>query len=794
MINAHFGKKENTVEADKIFNGRTLILDGGMGTMLQKYGIMEHTELLGVTNPDILTKIHSQYVEAGSNIIYASTFSANELKLKDSGYSVEQVIDGAIKAAKKACRENTLVALDMTSLGVMMEPAGTMTFEEAYEQFVKIAKAGEKSGADLAVIETMTDLYETKAALLAVKENTSLPVIVSMSFEEDGRTFTGCSVECMAATLEGLGAAAIGINCSLGPDEIFPIAERLCKCTSLPVFIKPNAGLPDPKDNTYHLDADSFCAAMEKYKTLGLAAVGGCCGTTPDFIRAVADSFKNERIAQRTAPDVCTVCSQTKAVCIDRVAVIGERINPTGKKRFRQALAERDFDYILSQAIEQVEAGADILDVNVGTPGIDEVTMLPELVKRLQSVVDLPLQIDTTNPLALEAALRVYCGKAIVNSVNGTEKSLDAVLPVVKKYGAAVVALTIDDDGIPDEAERRVEIAEKIVNRAESVGIPRRDVFVDCLTMAVSAQADSALQTTKALRTVKEKLNVKTVLGVSNISFGLPNRPLLNRNFLSMALANGLDLPIINPNDTEMMDTVAAYELLNGRDKAAEGYLERFSGEKAETVAVKTEHDVAYYIKKGLNAETLAAVNKLLETNDEMTVVNDFLIPSLDEVGKDYENKKLFLPQLLNAAGAAQCAFDAIRDRMASKGGDTISKGKIVIATVQGDIHDIGKNIVKTVLANYGYTMIDLGRDVKVQSVVDAVLENDVSLLGLSALMTTTLPAMEATIKAVKKAKPDCRIMVGGAVLTEDYAMSIGADFYCKDAMQSVEAARKVLG
>lgn len=780
---------------DEILKDRTLILDGGMGTMLHKMGITENTELLGVTNPDALTKVHSMYAQAGSDIVYAGTFSVSSLKLKDTDYTVEQVISGAVSAARKVEKKGLIVALDMTSLGVLIEPSGTLTFEEAYGYFKEIAVAGEKAGADMAVIETMTDLYETKAALLAVKENTLLPVFVSMSFDEGGRTFTGCSVECMAATLEGLGADAVGINCSLGPDEIFPIAKKLCESTSLPVFVKPNAGLPDPRDNSYSMNAESFAASMEKYKELGLCAVGGCCGTTPDFIKAVAQSYKNEKRKDRTKTSGCVVCSQTKAVPVDRVAVIGERINPTGKKRFRQALAERDFDYILAQAVEQTDAGAPILDVNVGAPGIDEVTMLPELVKRLQAVTDAPLQIDTTNPQALEAALRVYCGKPIVNSVNGSEQSMSTVLPIVKKYGAAVVSLTLDEAGIPDNAQGRLAIAERILDRAIAEGIKREDVFIDCLTMAVSAQADSAVQTLSALRLVKEKLDLKTVLGVSNISFGLPNRPMINRNFLSLALESGLDLPIINPNDRDMMGAVAVFELLNGRDENAERYIEKFSDTVEEKPKTASEDkDILYCIKKGLKNETLTAVKTLLETTDEMTVINEYLIPALDAVGKDYENKKLFLPQLLNAAGAAQGAFDHIKERMSTKDGQNVSKGRIVIATVQGDIHDIGKNIVKTVLANYGYTMIDLGRDVKVRKVVDAVVENDVRLLGLSALMTTTLPAMEETIKAVKAVRPDCKIMVGGAVLTEEYAEKIGADFYCRDAMQSVEAARKVLG
>lgn len=776
---------------ERIFKEKTLILDGGMGTMIQSMGFSENTHLLSMTNPDVLTKIHRMYVESGSDMICANTFGVSRIKLEGSGYTVDEVIGAAVKAAKKACNENTGIMLDVSSLGVMLEPNGTMTFEEAYDCYAEIAMAGEKAGADLVKIATMTDLYELKAAVLGIKENCKLPVLVSMSFESGGRTFTGCEVECYAATMEGLGVDALGINCSLGPDEIYPIAERLCKATTLPVFIKPNAGLPNPKTNKYEMDSDTFCAQMEQYKKLGLCAVGGCCGTTPEFIKKLSESYADCKIIERKEKNVkVAACSQTKYVTTHRATVIGERINPTGKKRFRQALAERDFDYILAQAVAQTDAGAQLLDVNVGAPGIDEVSLLPELVKRLQAVTDAPLQIDSANPQAVEAALRVYCGKAVVNSVNGSEQSLSAILPIVKRYGASVVGLTLDDDGIPDTAEQRVEIACKIAERAEAQGISRDEIIIDCLTMAVSAQPDSAEITLEALKSVK-KMGFKTVLGVSNISFGLPNRGVINRAFLTLALEAGLDFPIINPNDSEMSGAVLAFNLLKGRDENAENYIAGVA-EPEKTVEQK-ENTVEYCIKKGLKKEAAEATKALLEKHTEMEVVNDRLIPALDEVGKEYESKKLFLPQLLNAAAAAQCAFEVVREKMLSNGKAEEPKGKIVIATVHGDIHDIGKNIVKTVLANYGYSMTDLGRDVPVKEVVKAVCaDKSIKLVGLSALMTTTLPAMEETVREVKAARPDCKIMVGGAVLTEDYAMSIGADFYCADAMQSVAAARKV--
>ncbi len=793
MINALSERKAKPVGINNIFNGKTLILDGGMGTMIQSRGYKENTHLLGITNPDVLTDIHRMYVESGSDMICANTFGVSRIKLCDSGYTVEEVIEASVKAAKKACNENTKVILDVSSLGVMLEPNGTMTFEEAYDCYAEIAKAGEKAGADLVKIATMTDLYEAKAAVLAMKENCNLPVFVSMSFESGGRTFTGCEVECYAATMEGLGVDALGINCSLGPNEIYPIAERLCRATTLPVFVKPNAGLPDPKTNAYSMNAEDFCAQMEQYKKLGLCAVGGCCGTTPEFIKKLSESYKDSEITERSKKNTeVLVCSQTRYVTPDHVAVIGERINPTGKKRFRQALAERDFDYILAQAIAQTDAGAEILDVNVGAPGIDEVSLLPELVKRLQAVTDAPLQIDSSNPQAVEAALRVYCGKAIVNSVNGGEQSLSAVLPIVKKYGACVVGLTLDESGIPETAEGRVAIAQRIADRASELDIEKKDIIIDCLTMAVSAQPGSANITLEALKRVKE-MGFKTVLGVSNISFGLPNRGMINRTFLTLALEAGLDLPIINPNDADMSGTVLAFNLLKGMDENAQNYITHIAEPEKETMQVT--NTVNYYIKKGLKKETADATVALLEKHGEMEIVNDYLIPALDEVGKEYENKKLFLPQLLNAAAAAQCAFDVIRDRLASSGKTDEPKGKIVIATVHGDIHDIGKNIVKTVLANYGYAMTDLGRDVPVEAVVEAVkADESIKLVGLSALMTTTLPAMEETVKAVKAVRPECKIMVGGAVLTEEYAMSIGADFYCADAMQAVAAARKVYG
>ena len=793
------------------FSKHFYMLDGGMGTMLQAYGLEpgEPPALLAVTNPELITSIHRQYVEAGADILYANTFGTNRYKLEGYGYSPGQIIDSAIKAARAACKEDTLVALDVDPLGELLEPMGTLTFEEAYDAFCEVVKQGEASGADLIVIETMTDLYEVKAAVLAAKEQTNLPVMVSMTFEETGRTFTGTSIECMTAVLEGLGVDAVGINCSLGPVEIFPLAEKMCQLTDLPVFVKPNAGLPDPRTGAYTIGPEEFARAMAEYRHLGIAMAGGCCGTTPDYIARMKAVFAGMERKQRTpsARESC-VCSATNCAAIDHVTVIGERINPTGKKRLKQALIEEDYDYLLSQAVQQADAGAQVLDVNVGIPDIEEARVLPAVVKKIQAVTDLPLQIDSSDPAAIEAALRVYNGKAIVNSVNGEEKSLSSILPVVKKYGAAVVGLTLDENGIPSKAEDRLAIAGRILKRAMDLGIPKKDVFIDCLTLTASAQQAEVKETLKAVRMVKEELGLHTVLGVSNISFGLPCRPLVNRTFLALAMENGLDLPIINPNDEDMMGTIFAFEMLHNRDENARNFIERYrdvslgtmtrgnddSGTPSGGKPEGTENELFHALEKGMKGETVHAVQKLLETKDEMTVVNDYLIPALDKVGQGFEKGTIFLPQMMQAATAAQGGFEVIKERLAASGKAGVSKGQVVIATVKGDIHDIGKNIVKVIMENYGFEMIDLGRDVPAETIVNTVVEKNIQLVGLSALMTTTLKSMEETIAAVRAAAPDCKFLVGGAVLTPDYAEKIGADYYCKDAMKSVEAAKEVFG
>ena len=802
------------------FRKKRYVLDGGMGTMLQSAGMSpeETTTEFGLAHPEILTQIHKKYIEAGADIVYASTFGTNRFKKKEIGEcTLQEAVRIQVKAAVKAKEimaaqgREVAVAIDLGPLGELLEPMGTLSFEDAYDAFREVIQAG-CDLADLIVIETMTDLYEVKAAVLAAKETCDLPVIVTMTFEENGRTFTGVSLEAMVLTLEGFGVDAMGINCSLGPVEIFPMAEKLRSLTDLPLVIKPNAGLPDPATGAYDITCDQFVEKMEDFLKLGIELIGGCCGTTPEYIEGlakIAAKFGGTEDSAKPSEEKKTlqVCSGNTVVTVDHVTVIGERINPTGKKRLKQALLDEDFDYILSQAIEQIDAGAEILDVNVGVPSLDDVKMLPLVIKKLQSITGLPLQIDSGNPEAIEAALRVYNGKAIVNSVNGEEKVMENILPLVKKYGAAVVGLTLDENGIPNKAEDRFAIAKRILERALEYGIPRENVIIDCLTLTASAQQKEVVETLKAVRMVKEQLGLKTALGVSNISFGLPLRPIINRTFLTMAMECGLDLPIINPNSEDMMASIFAFHVLHNIDENATAFIERYGDAALETSKISQKKDTAvtgssangdgsydifYCIEKGMKADTVVAVEKLLQDHTEMELVNDFLIPALDKVGQGFEKGTIFLPQMLQAATAAQAGFDIVKTKLAESDKETVSLGQVVIATVKGDIHDIGKNIVKVIMENYGFQMIDLGRDVPPETIVETVKEKNIKLVGLSALMTTTLKSMEETIVAVKEAAPDCKVMVGGAVLTADYAEKIGADYYCKDAMKSVEAAQEV--
>ena len=795
----------------------TILLDGGMGTMLQAAGLKlgARPEELNITDPALIEGIHGQYAAAGSRIVNANTFGASAHKLAGSAYTLEQVITAGIANCKRACAPyGALTALDVGPLGELLEPSGTLAFEDAVAEYARIVKAGEAAGADLIFFETYTDLYELKAALLAAKENTHLPILASMSFEAGGRTFTGCTVESFAATARGLGADAVGINCSLGPKEIFPMAKRLAEAVpgNFPVFVKPNAGLPRADGSGYDITPQMFALQMKPYRELHLFAAGGCCGTTPEFIKLLNGTFAGCTPGRPAHRMPSVLCTPVDAVTVDGITVVGERINPTGKKRFQQALREGDMNYVLEQAVSQAEAGAQILDVNVGAPGVDEPVLMEQVVKALQSVTSLPLQLDSSNVEALARGLRVYNGKPIVNSTNGEPEKLAAILPLCKKYGAAIVGLAIDEKGIQPKAADRVAIARRITEAALAAGIPREDIYIDCLTLTASAQQEDVLATVQALEACKKELGVRTVLGVSNISFGLPCRTYLNTTFLTMAMYAGLDLAIMNPSSEEMMAAVYAYNVLTNRDKQSTKYIERFADRvpastalaqaaKAVPAASAAEAELTgpyaalmKAVEKGLKGDAAAHTRALLAEKQPLEVVDEALIPALDIVGAKYEKGTLFLPQLLQAASAAQSAFEEIKTAIAQKGEGSASKGRIVLATVKGDVHDIGKNIVRVILENYGFEVLDLGRDVPVETVVDTVREKDVHLVGLSALMTTTLKSMEETIAALHAAKLDCKIMVGGAVLTPEYAEKIGADWYAKDAKRSADIAKEFFG
>ena len=812
------------MQASELFNQpNTILLDGGMGTMLQAAGMKLGTrpEDLNIENPELIRSIHAKYAAAGSRVVNANTFGASPHKLADSKYTLEEVITAGIANCKQAVAPyGALVTLDVGPLGELLEPSGTLAFEDAVAEYGRIVRAGVAAGADILYFETFTDLYEMKAALLAAKENSTLPIMASMSFEANGRTFTGCTVESFAATARGLGANAVGINCSLGPKEIFPMAKRLAEAVpgDFPVFVKPNAGLPRADGSGYDITPQLYAMQMKPYRELHLFAAGGCCGTTPEFIQMLNGVFADCKPGRPEHPMLSVICSPVDCVNVDGITVVGERINPTGKKRFQQALRDGDMNYILEQAVSQAEAGAQILDVNVGAPGVDEPARMEQVVKALQSVVSLPLQLDSSHAEALERGLRVYNGKPIVNSVNGEPEVLEKVLPLCKKYGAAVVGLAIDERGIQPKAEDRVAIARRIKKAALEAGIPQEDIYIDCLTLTASAQQEDVLATVQALHTCKTELGVRTILGVSNISFGLPCRPYLNTTFLTMAMYAGLDLAIMNPSSEEMMAAVYAYNVLTNRDKQSGRYIARYADQVPASAALaKAMQDKAASgvpaaaeaagpavsgpyaplmkaVEQGLKGEAAACTKALLAEKEPLELVDEALIPALDIVGVKYEKGKLFLPQLLQAASAAQSAFDEIKTAIAQRGGAGASKGRIVLATVKGDVHDIGKNIVKVILENYGFEVIDLGRDVPVEAVVETVREKDVHLVGLSALMTTTLKSMEETIAALHAAKLDCKVMVGGAVLTPEYAEKIGADWYAKDAKQSADIAKEFFG
>lgn len=777
-----------------------VFLDGAMGTMLQQQllPLGERPELLNLSHPTEIQRIHRSFVDVGSDIIYSNTFGANAHKLSGYDISVGEVIRAGVHNAKAAAMgTHVRVALDIGPIGEMMEPSGSLSFESAYQIFQEIVRAGDEAGADLIVIETMTDLYEVKAAILASKENSNLPIFVTMSFEQDGRTFTGVCPESFVLLAQNLGVDALGVNCSLGPKELYPVVKTLSEYSSLPLIVKANAGLPNPETGGYDLESGDFGQYMKALAALGVKYIGGCCGTTPSYIESLVEAVRDLEYRKKPVEQEAAVCTPTVYLPIEEVCVIGERINPTGKKRIQTALTLEDYSFILEEAVRQQDEGADILDVNIGHPGIDEPVIMPKMVKSIQSVVDIPLQLDSSNYDTLEAGLRVYNGIPVVNSVNGTRESMEAVLPLVKKYGASVIVLTLDDDGIPKTPEHRIEIALKIVDRAAQLGIGKERLFIDCLTLTVSAEQFAARKTLEAMRRLRDEHGLKLALGVSNISFGLPNRSLINNSFLMMALENGLNLPIVNTGSEEIMNTIRSFRLLSGYDRDAEDYIKYFSNRTAKANGQAVNHQdltLQEAVIKGLKADVEQLTAAALEKMPEMELIETILIPTLDLVGSRYEEGLIFLPQLIKSATAAQVAFDIIKHRIASTGLVSITKGKILLATVKGDIHDIGKNIVKVILENYGYQIVDLGRDVSIDAVVEAAIQGKIRLVGLSALMTTTLVSMEETIQALRESGHDCKIMVGGAVLTPDYALEIGADFYAADARDSVAIAKQILG
>ena len=794
-----------------------LFLDGGMGTLLQAEGLApgELPETWNIEHPEKVEAIHRRYYEAGSDVVLANTFGANVCKFHDDRYTVEEVIRAGIANAKRAGEQigkETYVALDMGPTGKLLKPMGDLDFDDAYEAFAEAVRYGEKYGADLIHIETMSDTYEVKAAILAAKENSSLPVFGTMIFDERGKLLTGGDVPSVVAMLEGLRVDALGLNCGLGPKQMLPILNDLRRYTSLPIIVKPNAGLPKQKNGEtyYDVEPDEFARIMQEVVKGGACVIGGCCGTTPEHIKKLVEECKDLPLREIEKKHDTIVSSYGQAVILDDMPrIIGERINPTGKKKFKEALKNEDMDYILKEAITQQDKGAHILDVNVGLPDIDEVAMMEKVVKELQSVTSLPLQIDTVDGKAMERAMRIYNGKPMINSVNGKQVSMDEVFPLIRKYGGVVVGLTIDEEGIPKDAEGRVRVAGKIINEAAKYGIDKKDIVIDVLTMTISSEKDGAKVTLEALKRVREEFGVRTVLGVSNISFGLPRRPIVNSYFYAMAMQNGLTAGIINPSSEDMMKAYRSYNALMGFDENCTNYISTYAG-TTETVTVQASQAAAaagnapkaagvemtlkYAIERGLKEEAHHITRDLIGTREPLDIIQEELIPALNVVGEGFEKGTVFLPQLLMSADAAKIAFAVIKDVLASSGQEEEKKEKIILATVKGDIHDIGKNIVKVLLENYGFDVIDLGKDVPPEAIVEKAVEENVTLVGLSALMTTTVVSMEETIKLLREKKPDCKVMVGGAVLNQDYADMIGADFYGKDAMQSVHYAQKFFG
>ncbi|MDY2613613.1 MAG: homocysteine S-methyltransferase family protein [Lachnospiraceae bacterium] len=781
-----------------------LYFDGGMGTLLQSKGLKpgELPEVWNLEHTEEIVDIHRQYYEAGSDIVLTNTFGANALKFHDSKYALKDIVTAAVANVKKAASlgvhdgREVYTALDIGPTGKLLKPMGDLAFEDAYEAFKEVVKYGEDAGVDLIHIETMSDTYEVKAAVLAAKENTDLPVFATMIFDEKGKLLTGGDVPSVVAMLEGLRVDALGINCGMGPEQMLPILSEIMEYTSIPVIVKPNAGLPKQRDGEVYYDVvpRQFAQTMQKVLQLGASVIGGCCGTTPEHIRVMIQGVQSRQLQRPVPTDKTIVSSYGKAVLLgQKPMIIGERINPTGKKKFKQALKEHDMDYILKEGITQQDRGAHILDVNVGLPDIDEVAMMKEVITELQSVTSLPLQIDTVDIKAMEAAMRIYNGKPMVNSVNGKQESMDQVFPLIQKYGGVVIGLTIDEEGIPKTAEGRIKIAGKIIKEAEKYGIQKKDIVIDVLAMTISSEPDGAKVTLEALKGVREAYGVCTVLGVSNISFGLPYRPAINSNFYTMAMQNGLSAGIINPSSEDMMRSYFSFCALMNYDENCEEYIQKYGNQQISTTPIiSSELTLKSAIEKGLKEEAHHATRELLKSQEPLEIINQHLIPALDIVGKGFEKGTIFLPQLLMSADAAKIAFAVLKDVLAQNGGDVQKKDKVILATVKGDIHDIGKNIVKVLLENYSFDVIDLGKDVPPETIVDCAIREDVKLIGLSALMTTTVVSMEDTIKLLHQEKPECKVMVGGAVLNQDYADMIGADFYGKDAMQSVYYAQRV--
>ena len=790
------------MEIKEYLKDNLLIFDGAMGTMLQREGlpIGDNPEIFGVRNPDKLLKIHKKYLEAGSNVLTTNTFGCNELKVEKLGYTVEEIIDKSVKIAKQAIEESDkskprFVALDMGPIGEMLEPMGTLSFDRAYEIFKRQAIQGEKSGADLIIIETMMDLYEAKAAVLAAKENTNLPVICTMTFDENGRSFTGCLPQAMVATIEGLGVDALGVNCSLGPKQLLPIVKIITELANVPVIVQANAGLPVIENNEtiYKMTAEEFFQGVKKFVDLGVSIIGGCCGTNETFIKEICDNIDKLQKKEPKRKESTIVCSAAKYVDIQGPTIVGERLNPTGRQPLIDAYTSGNNDYVINLSLEQSNEGSEILNVNVGVPDIDEEKAMKRVIKGIQEVVDVPLQIDSSNVKALEAGLRYYNGRTILNSVNGKESSLETILPLAKKYGACVVGLTLDEKGIPSTAQGRFEIAKKIVERAESYGIRRKDIFIDCLSLTVSAQQNEAMETIKAIKMVKENLGCKTILGVSNISFGVPNRSGLNNTYLNLALGSGLDLAIINTEDKGMVQSIDAYKVINNMDKGCLNYIDKYKNiANYNKIKEHKNHEnltLEDAIERGLKEEAKDLTFKILESKDEHYILDEVLIPALDKVGAKYDKGELFLPQMIQSAETVKIALNIIKERL-SKNNTSSNKGKIIVATVQGDIHDIGKNIVKIMLENYGYEVIDLGKDVPIEEVVKRAKEEEIELIGLSALMTTTVENMKKTIEALKENNITAKVFVGGAVVTKEYAQKINADYYSKDAKSAIEIAK----